>query len=53
MSTCVAAESITAGSFDWTDYLQVTPSIQYVSNPANDLDTDSILVLGARVRVFF
>jgi len=39
--------------FDWTDFLQLTPSIQYVANPANDPDTDSILVLGARLRVFF
>ena len=39
--------------FDWTDFLQLTPSIQYVANPANDPNTDSILVLGARLRVFF
>jgi porin len=39
--------------YDWTDFLQFTPSIQYVANPANDQDTDNILVLGARLRVFF
>ena len=39
--------------FDWTDFLQLTPSIQYVANPANDPNTSEILVLGARVRVFF
>ena len=39
--------------FDRTDFSQLTPSIQYVANPANDPSTDSILVLGARLRVFF
>lgn len=36
-----------------TDFLQLTPQIQYVVNPANDSATDDILVLGARLRVFF
>jgi len=36
-----------------TDFLQLTPQIQYVVDPANDPATDDILVLGARLRVFF
>ena len=39
--------------YDWTDFLQLTPSIQYVVNPADDPASSSILVLGARFRVFF
>ena len=39
--------------YDWTDFLQLTPSIQYVVNPADDPESSSILVLGARFRVFF
>jgi len=39
--------------FDITDFLQVTPQIQYVVDPANDPATDHILVLGVRLRVFF
>jgi len=38
---------------DITDFLQLTPQVQYVVNPANDPATDDILVLGARLRVFF
>ena len=39
--------------YDWTDFLQFSPSIQYVANPANDPGTNNILVLGARLRIFF
>ena len=39
--------------YDWTDFLQLTPSIQYVVNPADDPESSNILVLGARFRVFF
>lgn len=39
--------------YDVTDFLQLTPALQYVVDPANDPDTDDILVLGVRLRVFF
>jgi porin len=39
--------------YDMTDFLQLTPEIQYVVNPANDPATDDILVLGFRLRAFF
>ncbi|MCU9846747.1 carbohydrate porin [Defluviimonas sp. WL0024] len=39
--------------YDATDFLQITPELQYVANPANDPDTDEILVLGLRVRAVF
>ncbi|MDW4551497.1 carbohydrate porin, partial [Defluviimonas sp. D31] len=39
--------------YDVTDFLQITPQLQYVANPANDPTTDSILVLGLRLRVAF
>jgi porin len=39
--------------YDMTDFLQLTPEIQYVVNPANDTATDDILVYGFRMRVFF
>ena len=39
--------------YDMTDFLELTPEIQYVVNPANDAATDDILVVGARLRVFF
>jgi porin len=39
--------------FDLTDFLQVTPEIQYIVDPANDLTADDILVLGFRLRVAF
>lgn len=39
--------------YDVTDFLQFTPAIQYVANPANDSETDDILVFGARLRTFF
>jgi len=39
--------------YDITDFLQLTPQIQYVIDPANETATDDILVLGVRVRVFF
>lgn len=35
------------------DFLQITPEIQYVANPANDPATGDILVLGLRLRVAF
>jgi len=38
---------------DITGFLQLTPQIQYVVDPANDPATDDILVVGARLRVFF
>ncbi|WP_412470102.1 MULTISPECIES: carbohydrate porin [unclassified Halobacteriovorax] len=34
-------------------FMQLSPSIQYISKPANDLSTDDIFVIGARLRVFF
>ncbi|NJK88936.1 MAG: carbohydrate porin [Myxococcales bacterium] len=36
-----------------TDFLEITPQLQYVANPANDPGTDSVLVLGLRSRVVF
>lgn len=39
--------------FDVADFLQITPTIQYIVNPANDPSTDDILVYGARLRVYF
>ncbi|MEZ5582131.1 MAG: carbohydrate porin [Candidatus Competibacteraceae bacterium] len=39
--------------YDVTDFLQLTPQIQYVVNPANDPATDDILVVGLRMRAFF
>ncbi len=39
--------------YDPNDFLQITPEIQYVANPANDPDTGDILVLGLRLRVAF
>jgi porin len=36
-----------------TDFLEITPQLQYIANPANDPGTDDILVLGLRVRVVF
>jgi len=39
--------------YDPTDFLQVTPVFQYIVNPANDPDTDDILVLGLRARLVF
>lgn len=39
--------------YDATDFLQITPELQYVANPAYDPDTDSILVLGLRLRMVF
>ncbi len=39
--------------FGLTDFLQITPELQYVINPAFDPETDRILVLGLRLRVFF
>lgn len=38
--------------WDITDYLQLTPELQYIINPANDPDTDDIFVFGVRLRVF-
>jgi porin len=39
--------------YDLNDFVQITPSIQYVVNPANDPTTDDILVGGLRLRVAF
>ena len=39
--------------YDPTDFFQITPSIQYVANPANDPATDNLLVFGLRGRVVF
>jgi len=39
--------------YDVTDFLQVTPEIQYVLDPAFDPDSNSILVLGLRLRISF
>jgi porin len=39
--------------YDMTDFLELTPEVQYVVNPANDPATDDILVLGFRLRAFF
>lgn len=39
--------------WDATDFLQVTPSLQFVANPANDTTTDNILVFGVRLRAYF
>jgi len=39
--------------YDITDFMQITPQVQYVVNPANDPATNNILVLGVRLRVFF
>lgn len=38
---------------DATGVLQVTPDLRHVANPANDPDTDSVLVRGIRLRVAF
>jgi len=35
-----------------TDFLQLSPEIQYIVNPANDSTVDDIFVFGARLRVF-
>ena len=39
--------------YDLTDYLQVTPEIQYIVNPALDPQTGELLVLGLRARLVF
>lgn len=39
--------------YDVTDFLQLTPQVQYIVNPANDPMTNDILVLGFRLRAFF
>lgn len=39
--------------YDPTDFLQITPSLQYVVNPANDPAADDIAVFGLRVRTAF
>ena len=39
--------------YDLNDFLQITPEIQYVVAPANDLMENDILVLGFRLRVAF
>ena len=39
--------------YDMTDFLQVTPEVQYVLNPAFAPETGEILVLGLRMRLFF
>ena len=39
--------------YDVNDFLQISPTVQYVANPANDAATDDIFLLGLRVRVAF
>lgn len=39
--------------YDKTDFLQLTPEIQYIIDPANDPATSDILVVGLRLRIFF
>lgn len=39
--------------YDPTDFIQITPSIQFVANPAYDPATDDMLVLGLRARLVF
>ena len=38
--------------YDMTGFLQLTPQIQYIIDPANDPATEDILVLGFRLRAF-
>lgn len=39
--------------YEPNDFFQITPEIQYVANPSNDPQTDSILAFGLRLRVVF
>lgn len=39
--------------YDVTDFLQLTPEVQYIVNPAHDLSVSDIFVLGMRLRIFF
>lgn len=39
--------------YDVNDFLQISPTVQYVANPANDATADNIFLLGLRVRVAF
>lgn len=39
--------------YDPLPFLQITPSLQYIANPANDPTTDDIVVFGLRARVAF
>jgi len=39
--------------YDPSAFLQITPSIQYVANPAYDPPTNNILVFGLRTRLVF
>ncbi len=39
--------------WDVTDFFQITPSVQLVTNPANDPTTENMVVLGLRVRAHF
>lgn len=39
--------------YDATDFLQIMPQLHYVANSANDPSTDSILVMGLRLRLTF
>jgi len=39
--------------YDVNDFLQISPTVQYVANPANDAGTDDIFLMGLRVRVAF
>ena len=39
--------------WDATDFFQITPSVQFVANPANSPTTDNIMVFGVRMRVHF
>lgn len=36
--------------YDVADFLQLTPSVQYVVNPADDPETDDIVIVGLRLR---
>lgn len=38
---------------DIMNFVQITPELQYVVNPAFDTDSNDILVLGMRLRIFF
>ena len=39
--------------YELTDFLQFMPQVQYIIDPASDSETDNILVIGGRLRVFF
>jgi carbohydrate-selective porin OprB len=39
--------------YDVNDFFQISPTVQYVANPANDAARDDIFLLGLRVRAAF